>query len=235
MNTTQTYVETIAKLIVEFPVRGVWITPNSPGTRIPSHGTTSFGEAYAIDLVMVKEDGKSRKPYRSNVLRYVLMGVPLEDFYGWGQTVYSPINGQVLAVVNDIEERSNVNPFTDLQYMRKATKAYMNSSRKPEIVAGNYVLMKLNENQYALLAHLVRDSIKVVPGQMVERNQPIGQLGHSGNSTMPHLHMQFMNNPDFSIAQGIPFVFSQYEVAENGRWKTLHNSIPTTKDKVRKS
>jgi murein DD-endopeptidase MepM/ murein hydrolase activator NlpD len=235
MKTTQTYVETIAKLIVEFPVRGVWITPNSPGTRIPSHGTTSFGEAYAIDLVMVKEDAKSRKPYQSNVFRYVLRGVPLKDFYGWGQPVYSPINGQVLAVVNDIEERSNVNPFTDLQYMRKATKAYLSSSLKPEIVAGNYILMKLNENQYALLAHLVKGSIKVIPGQTVERNQPIGQLGHSGNSTMPHLHMQFMDNPDFSIAQGIPFVFSEYEVAENGRWKTLYNSIPTTQEIVRKT
>ena len=61
MNTTQTHVETIAKLIVEFPVRGVWITPNSPATKIPSHGTTSFGEAYAIDFVMIDEEDKFSK------------------------------------------------------------------------------------------------------------------------------------------------------------------------------
>ena len=234
MNTTQTYVQTIAKLIVEFPVRGIWITPNSPGTKIPSHGTTSFGEAYAIDLVMVKNEGKSRKPYRSHFFRYVLTGVPLKDFYGWGQTVYSPIKGQVMAVVNDVEERSPVNPFTDLQYMRKATNAYISNSRRPEIVAGNYVLIKLDENQYALLAHLVKGSIKVLPGQIVERNQPIGQLGHSGNSTMPHLHMQFMDNSDFSIAQGIPFVFNEYEISESGSWKMKKGSIPTAHDIVRK-
>lgn len=234
MNTTQTHVETIAKLIVEFPVRGVWITPNSPATKIPSHGTTSFGEAYAIDFVMINEDDKLRKPYRSNFFRYVLRGVPLHDFYGWGQTVYSPINGQVIAVVNDIEERSKVNPFTDLQYMREATKEYVNNNNKPEIVAGNYVLIRLNETLYALLAHLVKGSIRVLPGQTIEQNQPIGQLGHSGNSTMPHLHMQFMDHFDFSIAQGIPFVFREYEIAENGRWKKINNSIPTTKDIVRR-
>ena len=234
MNTTQTRLETIAELVVDFPVRGVWITPNSPGTKIPSHGTTSFGEAYAIDFVMIKGDDKPRKPYRSSFLRYLLQGVPLNDFYGWGQTVYSPIDGQVLAVMNDVEERSIVNPFTDLRYMRKATKEYINNNGKPETVAGNHVLIKINENQYALLAHLVKGSIKIIPGETVQRNQPIGKLGHSGNSTMPHLHMQFMDNFDFSIAKGIPFVFSKYEIAENGRWKTVNNSVPTTKDVVRK-
>ena len=200
MTNTAANLASITELIVDFPVRGVWMTPNSPGTKIPSHGTTSFGEAYAIDFVMINGDDKFRKPYRSSFFRYVLKGVPLNDFYGWGQTVYSPINGQVIAVVNDIEERRKVNPFTDLQYMRMATKEYINNNSKPEIVAGNYVLIKLNDNQYALLAHLVKGSIKVIPGKTVERNQPIGQLGHSGNSTMPHLHMQFMDNSDFSVA-----------------------------------
>jgi hypothetical protein len=234
MNTTQALGETIAGLIVDFPVRGVWITPNSPGTRIPSHGTTRFGEAYAIDFVMVPPDGKSKKTYHSSFLRYLIRGVPLNDFYGWGQIVYSPVDGQVVAVVNDIEERSNVNPFTDLQYMRKATREYIDYGSKPETVAGNHVLIKLSDHQYALLAHLVKGSIRVMPGNTVERNQPIGQLGHSGNSTMPHLHMQFMDHFDFSVAQGIPFVFGEYERWENGGWKRINHSLPTTKDVVRK-
>lgn len=233
MNATQKHIETIAELIIDFPVRGVWITPNSPGTRIPSHGTSSFGEAYAIDFVMIDRDGKSRKPYRSSFFHYIAKGVPLNDFYGWGQTVYAPVDGQVISVVNNIEERSIAHPFSDLQYMRKATKEYNNNHHKPEIVAGNHVLMKLNDHQYALLAHLLTGSIQVAPGQMVERNQPVGQLGHSGNSTMPHLHMQFMDSPDYSIAKGIPFVFGEYEIAENGRWKKVMNSIPTTNDVVR--
>jgi murein DD-endopeptidase MepM/ murein hydrolase activator NlpD len=234
MNSTQAYLETIAELIVDFPVRGVWTTPNSPGTKIPSHGTASFGEAYAIDFVMINGTAKSRKPYRSSFLRYLIEGIPLKDFYGWGQTVYSPVDGQVIAVVNDIEERSIVNPFTDLQYMRKATKEYINNNSKPETIAGNHAIIGLNDHQYALLAHLIKGSITVLPGQTVKRNQPVGQLGHSGNSTMPHLHMQFMDHPDFSVARGIPFVFSEYETLENGRWKRMDNSIPTTKDVVRR-
>ncbi len=234
MSDTQAYLESIAELVVDFPVRGVWITPNSPGTKIPSHGTSSFGEAYAIDFVMIAGDQLSRKPYRSSFLRYLFRGVPLHDFYGWGQTVFSPVDSQVIAVVNDVEERSNVNPFTDLQYMRKATKEYMNTQAKPETIAGNHVLIQIGDHRYALLVHLVKGSIEVAPGQTLERGQPVGQLGHSGNSTMPHLHMQFMDHPDFSVAQAIPFVFSEYEIWEKDGWKRIDHSIPTTKDIVRK-
>jgi len=60
------------------------------------------------------------------------------------------------------------------------------------------------------------------------------QGGHSGKSTMPHLHVQFMDHPDFSIAQGFPFLFSEYEIWANNRWEGIRHSSPTTKDIVRK-
>ena len=220
-------------LTITMPVHGIWITPNTPGSKVPSHGTSDFGEAYAIDFVMLNDTNGIRKPYKSSIIKYVIRGVPLSDFYGWGQTVYSPINGKVLVIENNIPERQIVNPFTDLKNMRKVTSEYISSRKHPEKIAGNYVLLEIGKGKYALLAHLVRGSIIVEPGESVEAGQAIGKLGHSGNSTMPHLHMQFMNSDDFTIAEGIPFKIKAFEVMKNGEWEKVYNSIPTDKDIIR--
>ncbi len=220
-------------LIITMPVHGIWITPNTPGSKVPSHGTSDFGESYAIDFVMLNDAKGIKKPYRSSVFKYLISGVRLSDFYGWGQTVHSPINGKVLTIENNITERQIVNPFTDLQYIRKATREYISSRRFPEKIAGNYVLLEISKSEYALLAHLVKGSILMKPGESVEIGQVIGKLGHSGNSTMPHLHMQFMNSHDFNTAQGIPFKIKDYEVFRDGKWEKVNDSIPTDKDIIR--
>jgi len=198
-------------LLISMPVHGIWITPNTPGSKVPSHGTSDFGESYAIDFVMLNEANNIKKPYRSSILRYIITGVPLNDFYGWGQTIYSPVEGEILAIENDVEERQKVNPFSDLEYMRKATKTFIATRKDPRIIAGNYVLIRINKGEYALLAHLVKGSVQVKKGERIKIGQIIGKLGHSGNSTMPHLHMQFMDSDDFNVAKGIPFRIREYD------------------------
>ena len=220
-------------LMITMPVRGIWITPNTPGTKVPSHGTSDFGESYAIDFVMLNDAKKIKKPYRTSIFKYIIKGIPLYDFYGWGQTVYSPINGKVVAIENNIPERQPVNPFKDLQYMRRATREYLSSRKNPGKIAGNYVLLEVNNGKYALLAHLVKDSVVVKLGEKIKIGQAIGRLGHSGNSTMPHLHMQFMDSDDFNIAKGIPFKIKEYEVMKDGKWEKRYNSIPTDKEIIR--
>lgn len=218
---------------VDFPVHGIWITPHSPGTKVPSHGTSNFGESYAIDFVMIKDNDPLKKPYQSNFFRYLFLGLPLSDFYGWGQTIYSPVEGEVISVVDSVEERNPVKIFNDIINMIKVTNNYTKNGGSADLIAGNYVLLKSSSDLYVLLAHMKKGSVIVKPGQKVQANQPLGQLGHSGNSTMPHLHMQFMNSKDFKTAVGIPFVFRRYEVQRNGKWEKVYNSIPTVNDIVR--
>ena len=45
-------------IIIDFPLRGEWFSPNTPRTRIPSHGTNRFGTRYAYDFLQV--DGNVR-------------------------------------------------------------------------------------------------------------------------------------------------------------------------------
>lgn len=117
--------------------------------------------------------------------------------------------------------------------MRKATREYISTRKYPEKIAGNYVLIEISKGKYALLAHLQKGSIVVEPGETVEIGHVLGKLGHSGNSMMPHLHMQFMDNTDFKIAKGLPFMIQEYEIFKAGKWKKVYNSIPTDKDVIR--
>jgi hypothetical protein len=212
------------------PVRGIWITPNTPGSRVPSHGTSIFGEDYAVDFVMINENDPLRKAYKSSFLKYLLSGLPLNDFYGWGQNIYSPVEGIVIEINNSIVERQKVNVINDYRYTIKVSNELRKGILNPGSIAGNYILVKCSENVYALFAHLKKDSILVQPGQRIKLNQIIGQIGHSGNSMMPHLHLQFIDNSDFTKAHGIPFNIKEYEVKRNEKWEKIYDSIPTDKD-----
>ncbi|WP_053228400.1 M23 family metallopeptidase [Spirochaeta cellobiosiphila] len=207
------------------------MTPNTPGSNVPSHGTDLFGETYAIDFIMIGEKGKL--PYKSSFLRYLLKGLPLGNFYGWGQKIYSPVEGEVVDIENNIEERNPVNIFHDYRNTMRVTKQFMEGSISHKLITGNYVTIKISDKQYALLAHLKQNSIAVEVGQKVRVNDIIGELGHSGNSTMPHLHMQFMDSLDYKHAQGIPFVFNHYECKKKGKWIKVSNSLPLKTDIIR--
>lgn len=54
--------------------------------------------------------------------------------------------------------------------------------------AGNYALIRCGQFDI-LLAHFRKDSLLVAPGALIRQGQPIGTLGSSGASDMPHLHI----------------------------------------------
>jgi hypothetical protein len=61
---------------------------------------------------------------------------------------------------------------------------------------GNHVLIEHAEGEYALYAHLVKDSATVRPGDRVLHGQTIGRCGHTGHSTEPHLHFHLQDSAD---------------------------------------
>ena len=218
-------------IVIEFPVKGEWITPNTPGSRIPSHGTELFGETYAIDFVMI-ENGK-KKAYDKSLLEYLIFGVDLKNCYGWGQNIHSPVNGVVTAIENSVSERNKVHPRSDYNYLKKITKKFINGNETIASVAGNHVIIRYSDKVYVLLAHLKKASVCVEVGQKVTADQVVGQLGHSGNSMMPHLHMQLMTDADYKKAEGIPFVFREYEVKKRNGWETVRSAVPRKEEIIR--
>jgi murein DD-endopeptidase MepM/ murein hydrolase activator NlpD len=64
--------------------------------------------------------------------------------------------------------------------------------------AGNQVVIQIAEGRYVLLAHMKNGSVAVKEGDEVAIGDRVGALGNSGNSSMPHLHLQVQSHPELS-------------------------------------
>lgn len=226
-------IEMSAPIIVGFPLRGEWLSPNTPGTKIPSHGTNKLGTRYAYDFIQVDWTRKGLPAYRVGLLQYLLFGVPLNEYYCWGQEVYAPCDGTVIQAVDGYEERARTRLLSDMSNAYQNAHYFDPKKDNVQLVAGNYIIIKYNDNVYAALCHLQKDSIQVSVDQSVKKGDVIGRVGHSGNSFAPHLHFQLMDSSDITVANGLPCAFEEYDVFQNGEWQKTENAIPTDKDRIR--
>nr|WP_106184184.1 M23 family metallopeptidase [Legionella pneumophila] len=192
-----THVKTTQPLVIANPLDGKhWMAINGPSNhslhrraRVAAHGIVYYPERYAIDFMQFGSDGHIYKenPYKN------------DNYYSYGANIYSVADGKVVDVYDGVPD--NTPPGRDYP----VTLSNM---------AGNYVIIEIGKNQYALYAHLIPHSIKVTKGEFVRKNQLIAKLGNSGNSDAPHLHFHVIDKPSPLIGQGIPYAFEHFSTEE---------------------
>jgi hypothetical protein len=213
---------------VAFPLRGEWSALRTPADRVPTHGTDRFGQRYAYDLWRVDE--RQGGYHRASRPRIWFVGVPTRDCYGWGEPVFAPFTGTVVRAVDGIEERRWLHPLRELA--RIAALAITFRPERAAELAGNHVIIE-GAPGFVLLAHLATGSVGPREGQVVGEGGFVGRVGHSGNSTAPHLHLQLMDSPDPLVASGIPCSFRELEVRHGGSWVREANVMPRGTDRIR--
>lgn len=219
-------------IIVEFPLRGEWMAPNTPGTKVPSHGTEQLGQKFAYDFLQVEWNKKGMHFFNAGKLRYFLLGVPLKKCFCWDKEVYAPCDGKIIECEDGFNERRIVHLFSDMAAVLK-NALFFNPKKGWQPLLGNYIIMDCGNGVYALFAHFRKGSINVTIGENVKKGHLIGNVGHSGNSTAPHLHFQLMDNCDLLNAHGIPCAFEKHEVFQENNWVNVTNGIPKSIDRIR--
>ena len=218
----------IEPIIVDFPLRGEWVAGHTPAERIPSHGSDQLGQRFAYDFLRIEGGRKGWKFYSTSIARYYLTGVRLEDCYGWSEPIFSPFDGIVVTAKDGWSERKRLHILKDLAVVLKNAVLFdpgKTDDLRP--VLGNHVILKMKEKEiYAFFAHARCGSIQVREGEAVRRGQHLADVGHSGNSTAPHLHFHLMDRANILEAQGVPCRFREYQSMHDDAWSTVTGGIP---------
>ena len=118
-------------------------------------------------------------------------GSRLQDYYCYAMPVLSPVRGQVARVVDELPDNHVGN---------------VDSRRR----FGNLVILYDPRGFYVELAHFQPHSIRVKPGEWVERGAVLGLCGNSGYSPQPHIHVQVQAS-DSPEAATLRFSFVGYQ------------------------
>lgn len=118
------------------------------------------GQSRGLDLVRIDALGRrARTPAPSDPAAYAI----------FGDTVFAPCSGRIIAAVDGLSDL--LVPEIDREHM-----------------AGNHVMIGCGR-AWVLLAHLRRGSVTVRTEDRVAVGNPVGQVGNTGNTGEPHLHV----------------------------------------------
>ncbi len=182
-----------------FPLQGNWYVAASASFHTAHRW--AVGEEFAYDLIRLGADGRSHRG----------QGRRLVDFHAYGRAVLAARDGKVVRAVDDIAEDAGLLRRADeskpdyLQRVMRNQAALLAADKSR--AGGSQVVIDHGNGEFSSYSHLVPGSLRVRTGDTVRAGQVLGKLGHSGNSTEPHLHFQVCDGPDPLYCAGLPVQF----------------------------
>lgn len=153
------------------------------------------GQSYGVDIVKVDHLGlRASGILPSELSRYAIFGDP----------VYAPCGGVVIRAKNMLTDL--VPPEADKKNL-----------------AGNFVLIEC-KHVMVLLAHLKQGSVQVAAREVVAEGQLIAEVGNSGNTGEPHLHLHAERgggDTTFPSGDPVPMIL-------DGRYLVRNDRVPRT-------
>ncbi len=185
---------------------------------------------HALDLMgMDHTEGSTSS---TGALRRLLGTTAADRYHGWGRPVYGPGRGEVVSVSDGCSDRPRTGLYGTVAVWVHATFIFrpaLDEEGVPDITpnVGNHVMVEVEPGNIAFYAHLQNGSTQVDVGDAVHGRTVLGDVGNSGNTSAPHLHVHVLDQiHDLTDARLVPFVFSAYERWDGSRWTTEQDSIP---------
>lgn len=182
-----------------FPLRnGTYYIIHGGSSVAGNHHYPVLAQRYALDIVKLNSWG-----LRANGL----LSSNLNAYKIFGDKLFAPCSGEILSTKDQLHDNP---PFR------------MDSKN----LIGNHVILYC-EGYSILLAHLKKDSVSVSEGDHVEEGQFIGEVGNTGNTSEPHLHIHAvkgkMNSKKIAHeAVGVPMIFNDKFLVRGDQVKTIH-------------
>ena len=169
--------------VVQFapPFEGEWLVLQGGQSPLQNHHLAAYNQRFALDLVRL-DDGRIFTDEMGNAA-----------VHSWEQPLVSPVDGAVVVARDRMEDSEGANFVTD-----------------PADAAGNVIVIELDTGLFVVLAHLRHGSLRISEGDPVGKGDPLALVGNSGNTTMPHLHLQVQTHRDLwdPANRSVPFAFS---------------------------
>mgnify|MGYP000999449786 CR=1 FL=1 len=179
-------------LELSHPLRaGTYYVGGGGNARLINNHQVHEPQKFALDIVRLNAFGNRASG---------LLPDALERYAIFGDTVYSPCTGTVVLAVDGLADQRP-------------------PQRDRRNLAGNHVVLACSGAK-VVLAHLKQGSVAVATGAGVREGDVLGQVGNSGNSSQPHLHLHAERGggPDAILTgHGVP-------IRLNGRF-LVRNSI----------
>jgi hypothetical protein len=186
---------------LEFPLRnGAYYIANGGSTVLTNAHIRTLdpryakyrGQSHGVDILKLNERGRRANGLApSDLSAYAIFGDP----------IYAPCEGIVARVEDWLPDM--VPPQVDRTHM-----------------PGNYTLIECDDFQ-VLLAHMRTGSVRVHPGDYVTTRTLIGEVGNSGNSDEPHLHVH-AQRPGYLWD---PFVGDPLPIRLDGRYLVRNDRV----------
>ncbi len=144
-----------------FPLRGgTFMIGQGGSTRAVNRHSGNRAQRYAVDIVKLGSMGMRADG---------LYPIALKKYGAFGAEVVSPCEGVISAAVEELPDN-------------------VPGERDVKNGVGNHVAIE-TDGATIVLAHLMKGSLTVNPGQRVRPGQLLGRVGNSGNTGEPHLHV----------------------------------------------
>lgn len=153
---------------------------------LPIDGGLFLAQRFAIDFVRIDDQS-------------TFSGDPADNasYFIYGEDVLAVAGGEIVAIRDDMADNIPTQPLPPPSV---------------ETAAGNHIVQAFDDGRFALYAHLRPGSLRVRPGDRVQRGQPIAVVGNTGNSTEPHLHFHVMDRASPLASDGLPYTFRRFEL-----------------------
>lgn len=151
-------------------------------------------QRYALDVVKLNAFG---------IRAFGLYPSTLEKYASYGAEVIAPCSGEVISTENDLPDL--IPPNQDSKNL-----------------AGNHVVLYCADTS-VILGHLKKGSVQVKLGSRVEKGAVLAQIGNSGNTSEPHLHIHAVVGKHvdakalLGTAEGLPMIFNGKFLVRNDR------------------